>query len=72
VRLHLLGTFGGVTMAEDNIAAANPDRASLHAAVLDARRIALTLQQRLRAGAAVVTRRVRASSRRRKRRRRPR
>ncbi len=55
-------------MAEDNIAVAEPDRAALHAAVLDARKIALRLQQRLRDAAARGNRRVRASSRRRQRR----
>jgi hypothetical protein len=53
-------------MAEDNIAVADPDTAALHAAVLDARKIALRLQQRLRD--ATVNRRAKASSRRRKRR----
>jgi len=55
-------------MAEDNIAIADPDTAALHAAVLDARKIALRLQQRLQDATTTVNRRVRASSRRRKRR----
>jgi hypothetical protein len=55
-------------MAEDNIAGADPDTAAFHAAVLDARKIGLRLQQRLQDAAATVNRRAKASSRRRKRR----